>query len=443
MVRRDTVQQVRASQQLEMAAMAVRAEKEDNLGELKTFSSTKSSGGTASPRESADRKRSNSSSSAVRPSLKQALSLSLNKEKRPSVAPTVEDSDFFRRINQDGDSEVDIFEFTTGIEDMSSLLKKFSADRQTCNVVWRDVLEDDRVTTLRLAFCFVQIFMTALYGLNTIVDDHHLDIGLSILLLVFVLEIVFGIWVYGLDEFFNYEKYNVDVKFVGQANRMEAMFCIFAVIVFVFASATGEYACNPIAGGCVTPLKDVDPVGYEESGWFRISFAISSLRLLTLLQTTRYMVAILFKILPRFIPFLLNLWMFMSLYATYGVLLYNEGFDRLPEDDQPDASFEDYFSAILALFELLIGNAWTDTMYAVMKVHGLMHMWYFVTYIFIVTLLYCNLFLGILLDAFATFLEMNDEAQEEMNKASAQGMDQVSLDKDLAQARNRAFRLIS
>ena len=130
---------------------------------------------------------------------------------------------------------------------------------------------------------------------------------------------------------------------------------------------------------------------------------------------------ILLSILPRFWPLLELLFVFMNFFAIGGLAWFKEGWSGLPEDSIPQGSYVDLLEAYLILFELLVGNNWSDTMGSTVLKYGEYAFWYYLLYVIICTTLFTNLFMGVLLDAFTRFLEEEGQEMQRSQKALLKG----------------------
>merc|ERR1712062_708229 len=88
----------------------------------------------------------------------------------------------------------------------------------------------------------------------------------------------------------------------------------------------------------------------------RIVMVIPLLRLLTLIKTTRSAVYIIFQVIPRFTWLLMILLMVFYLYGVFGVTMIGEALNDLPT--KPDYKFDSFWSAVIALFQLTVGEGW-------------------------------------------------------------------------------------
>lgn len=81
-------------------------------------------------------------------------------------------------------------------------------------------------------------------------------------------------------------------------------------------------------------------------------------------------------------------------------------------------------------------------MYAAMETTGGGAKFYFVSYIFLITILYSQLFIGVLLDAFGMFLETEESAAETTVSQRKQGVEEKEVNLSLTISRARALREI-
>ena len=136
----------------------------------------------------------------------------------------------------------------------------------------------------------------------------------------------------------------------------------------------------------------------DTNNLWRIVMVIPLLRLLTLIKTTRSAVYTIFQVIPRFTWLLLILLMFYWIYGVMGVTLFGDALERqLPTN--VDYTFKTFPDALIALFQLTVGEGWHDLMYDVMEAENdiITSAVYFVSFVFIITLIFTNLFIGLVI----------------------------------------------
>jgi len=83
----------------------------------------------------------------------------------------------------------------------------------------------------------------------------------------------------------------------------------------------------------------------------------------------------------------------------------------------PTASFNTLGSAFVALFQMLTGSHWDDIMYPMILSRDWITTWYFVSFIFLVTLLFTNLFVGVILSVFSRLADKAEISDKDLQTA--------------------------
>jgi len=97
--------------------------------------------------------------------------------------------------------------------------------------------------------------------------------------------------------------------------------------------------------------------------------------------------------------------MVIQMFGTFGQQCFGT---IAPEYFEPDN-----FTAYVTLFQLLLGEGWHEVMYAVANKTVWMSAWYFIAYIFLVTILFTQLFVGFIIEKFS---EIQTQLSKEHNK---------------------------
>jgi len=174
----------------------------------------------------------------------------------------------------------------------------------------------------------------------------------------------------------------------------------------------------------------------DDTNLYRVVMIIPLFRLFTLIKTTRSAVYIITKVIPRFASLVMILLMLFYFYAVLGVWLIG---DSLQEHlvDTPLYSFGTFHDALVTLFQLTVGEGWHDVMYTSVYASDslLSTTWYFLSFILIITMIFTNLFVGLVISVVDDIeqenktkygllqqeyqqkqLEMKMKKQEEQNK---------------------------
>jgi len=347
----------------------------------------------------------------------------------------VKESDFFDRINSDGGSDVDLKEFVEGIENSFALLRLKHTPRIIRGANMEEFVQDSRFQTFRLVTCLINIFFVSLYGLNVgMLPPEAMDQACFIMLVIFLIDQIFLLWVYRPGPFFKYGRYEPDIHFIGFTNTVEFFVLILTWILYIILVSTNESKGEGSTQGCCN---------FQGNPTYRVVFALPSIRLLVLVKSCRQLVKTLLTVLINFVPLILLLFFFLHFFAVYGCLMFNGGWDLLEEANQPNGQFSTLWLGYLSMFEVMIGNSWSSTMFSAMQVYGQYKVWFFLVYFAIVSILYSQLFLGNLLSAFEIFLDSNEEAEKTAYEQKKNGYTQKVINTDIALAFDAAVRKIA
>ena len=153
---------------------------------------------------------------------------------------------------------------------------------------------------------------------------------------------------------------------------------------------------------------------YVSNLWFEsnqdsVRFVVTfpALRIFSTIKRTRTLVFTLLTLLPQIGTVMAVMLVVLFLYGVLGVWFFHDEYEVLQED-APAGQFNSLSDSLLTLFQLLVGEGWHDVMYASIRAkRGFGVGWYFVTFIIIVSLLFVNVFIGIILDAFMSLFRRN------------------------------------
>jgi two pore calcium channel protein, plant len=298
-------------------------------------------------------------------------------------------------INGD-DASVNLLEFEQGIDKLIGehmLMDQDLTQQGKVRLGFRFlVLERTWFRHLRLFIVLCNVWTVAMYGLYD--NEKLLDIFMFIFLVLYVLELIMRLAVYGTEEFFYYSKYHEgrQAKLHMMANRFD-----FVIIVVSFVA----YFVSRVAVGRLYFADD------EDSLRFVMTFPL--LRLFSIIRRTRELVFTLLSLIPQFGAILVVLLIVFFIYGVLGVFFLTGDFSRVLQLASPDATFDTLSDAMLTMFQLLIGEGWHEVMYAAIRTTNSFGIsWFFISFILIVTVLITNLFIGIVLDSFQSLLERKD-----------------------------------
>jgi len=328
---------------------------------------------------------------------------------------------------------IDSIEFIKSAEDSHARFSRLTpVDKYLFGINLRQAIEKKEFESFRLVTAAMQIFIASLYPTTLqpgLLSDEKLDSVLTMFTLYFFLEVHTVVFIYGRQQYFMYGRYFPDTTFRIFAHYTEFIVVWAAVLVLLLGWRIT---------GCATIM--FTDCSFSANPKFRIAFALAAMRLITIIPSSRKLLMILISILPEFWPMFQLLLLFINCFGLLGMQMV-DSWEGVPEElGTPEGNFGDILHTFIILFEMLVGNNWSNTMYAASYKYGKVMVWYFVMYVIIVALLFTNLFIGVILDAFTAFYEFEKSARKVSRKAIAMRSDPetVSWEVTLARRRNLA-----
>lgn len=278
--------------------------------------------------------------------------------------------------------------------------------KRACRMVWVKLIEMILTLVLLIAKAFILCFDTVRMPLRTFFCSRWYSIMLVIVLLV-------QLWLmtsFGLIKLYNEKFIWISIatllhvvepflkiialgwhRYVNDSrHRIDAFIAVAIAVLVVLGLAQTNFVWNP-----------------TEHDRRRFIFALPLLRLFNWIVPLRQQLFAFALLLPMFYGIGLLLFVILYMYAVSGVLLFGDGFERLP--NPPDGTFSSFNSALLLLFQCVVGEDWEDFMYAGMQIGGLLSSVYFVSFMVITTILFVNLFIGVICDAYVKIIEKQKE----------------------------------
>ena len=165
----------------------------------------------------------------------------------------------------------------------------------------------------------------------------------------------------------------------------------------------------------------------------RVLLALPLLRLFSNIESMRTLFFGMLLILPGFIGIFGLLMVFVFLYATLMVWVVStnlvihtetgnintftlvEGMD----EDAKQGNFNSLYDGLMTSFQLFVGEAWDGVMETSATVKYTIMPWVvmlFMLYVILITLLFSNLFVGVIIDAFSILSDLNEDAEGPISK---------------------------
>ena len=170
----------------------------------------------------------------------------------------------------------------------------------------------------------------------------------------------------------------------------------------------------------------------------RVLLALPLLRLFSNIESIRTLFFGMLLILPGFIGIFGLLVVFVFLYATLMVWMVSTNL-FIPggtvgkgsavmstftlvegmEEDAKQGNFNSLYDGLMTSFQLFVGEAWDGVMETSATVKHTIMPWVvllFMLYVILITLLFSNLFVGVIIDAFSILSDLNEEAEGPISK---------------------------
>ena len=291
----------------------------------------------------------------------------------------------FTRVDKDFNGVIDIREFVQGVDEVFDMAE--SVRRAATNVRTLNLLESIWFKSGVVCLLMLDALVISLMGLVPAYDGPFggMDIFSLGLLVLFSIEVSVRVWVTSPSIFWNYARYKKDGTEDQFANRMHLCLTVIAGLgVIVFGVISSRYDA-------------------QYHNWFRFFLALPVGRLLVTNDQSRHLLWCLVLILPMFVDLLIFLLLIFYVFSYWGVWLFHDKFKVLAyegEGGHPGCDFDSLTNAMITLFQLLVGEAWHEVMYAAVKVTDWSYAYYFVSFSFIVSMLFTNLIVGVILAVF-------------------------------------------
>jgi len=344
-------------------------------------------------------------------------------------------------VDKDSHQGVDMAMFLAELDALLANVKFPFQRRYLCKKKWDliKMAESQEYQTLKTIACFTQLMFLCFHAFAdsdlAVINGHRVDGVLFLLHAAFIVEFHVLLLIYGVNHYWNYARYRHDANFRQFGHRFE--FVLVYASGFLFLLSFLNRYCNSAQFMFQSVTIQCDPNNSDVLG--RLVYTLYVFRLITVITSCRRILVILGGIIPTFLPLLELYLVTVNFFAIIGMALFDHGWDGLG-DDAPDGGFDTLSRAYILLFELLVGNNWSDTMNATIIKYGSSSMWYYLIYIMLCTTLFTNLFLGMLLEAFISFLQ-SEKKQLDLNQiASFHGASKMQMDAAIAAAREKILR---
>eukprot|EP00736_Rhodelphis_marinus_P006225 Rmarinus@m.25433 len=225
------------------------------------------------------------------------------------------------------------------------------------------------------------------------VNQTSVDAFLFVLLILHIAEMVLKTYAFGWRNF--WFRHLTPDPHQRSANRFD---------VVVVAITTVCYILSRISRGSFHYDSPSDRSRYV--------LTIPMLRIFSVLSACRRLVFGLFATLPGLFTILVLVFLIVMMFAVLGTMLFAGLFEQLPDDvyPYPGANFDSMHEAFATLYQLMMGEGWDDVMYAAVDARAKTNVTiFFLVYSVVVSLLFSNLFIGIVCNAYNNLDVIHDE----------------------------------
>jgi len=395
----------------------------------------------------------------------------------------VDKDKLFDAFDNDGSDGIDINEFVAHLlkQTFRTKIMSSSVPRQNkmrawleCNIVRHRLYK----TWVLIVLVLTALMICLVKGVSTSFSESSLNSALYVLFAANLLEIMFVVFVYGIQRFFDLLKYpNPNYvaaaisKYQANSNSISPGGELDHTEVVRLTSAERTWVLNHL--GDVRPLSVLekstqtlmnrmqfvviwsslalfvlsrlyfattqDELHFDDADEYRLDQQMNErysvyfiqfgilFRMFFLIPSNQKLIYVIFSVFPQFISLFAFLGLFMYAYARVGCTLFGDQRTTVVQDNVYDAAstiktnFDSLPYSMLALLQLMVGEGWHEIMYYnVIATHPLTA-FYFVFFIFAVTIIISNVFVGLFLADIdeLTVEQQNDEILQNSHKTQS------------------------
>ena len=151
----------------------------------------------------------------------------------------------------------------------------------------------------------------------------------------------------------------------------------------------------------------------------RFIFCLPTLRLLSCVSMIREIFFSMLAILPQSKSVFALLALVMYMYNIFGLMLFNGRFRFLGENyEMAQANFNSFVDGFTTLFQLFVGAAWNEILQAAMDTANPVLVpfvvLYFFSYILIMTVVFSNLLIGVVISGYSNVIDLRNHMEDAM-----------------------------
>jgi len=278
---------------------------------------------------------------------------------------------------------------------------------------------EKQLNHLMAAFCLIHTSVLSLYN-SPYINEAYLDWAHGLCTLMHVADVCqrawqcggFGLYLHirlptNLNAIRYYRRTLPNRQF---SRRSEFSFVVLASVgLLAFSTASfWEYFM-----GTQFPLIDENNPRTPGKRVMRMLMSLSILRLVMLVENSSTLLYALYQGLK---PFRIYFGIWFFLWYTFSAAA-TWCFGR-PEDFGPHHKpfFDSFLDSFLTLFQLTVGEGWHEVMYYAEEISGNFAIWFFITYTFVVSVLFVQMFIGFIIDVAAGQAEVDQISDADMSE---------------------------
>jgi hypothetical protein len=326
-------------------------------------------------------------------------------------------------LDSDGDCQIDVKEFVDGVSGLTFSKLTRTLDDKNLRVFHElreqvaAFYESETYRLIMVALIFINFSMTSLYGISDF--EVYLDHVLVIFMWFYLIEITVKVCVYGWEDYWYFDDFREDESAVFRRKQHRSDVVMFALIwcYYIYIHQVTANFMN----------------FSEEESSYRIVFALPLFRWPLYFEGPKKIIWGIFGLLSRIINVFALMMIVFMVYALFGVSLLQYKLIPVLQNEAPPGNFDSVMNAYFALFQLLTTANWSDVMFAAVDVtRSFSICGYFISFIALMSIIFSNLFTGIVLDEFDMLLSRDEEFLAEKAKRAKE--------KEIAAQHQRALK---
>lgn len=339
-----------------------------------------------------------------------------------SISPDINAKEvikIFHRLDKDSDGQINLSEFLDAVELYLDLDPHYSFEGKTRKAEpLRQLIRDRLIFNTENSLSFLDQFALSvlvvqiwIYAVFASIDpitspdtEWWLDFANVLCVVLFVIEIWLKLFALGWHGYWNFRMYKEyhNLERTQFAMRLDLIFVAAAVLISIPTAIVAARSGS----------------GFEA---VRLPLSVTLLRAFSLVRRVNGILFVVYKVLRSIWDVAMLFLIFFYVWAVIGILLLGRQLRETLLDDAPEAQFIDFPSALLALFQLMVGESWHEVMNKSILATNYYICVFFVSWNFFVTILLSNVFIGILLSSAQNLSGRERLSKRDMQKCFLQG----------------------